>query len=36
MKKEYEPPKMTVVELKQESAILVTSGEYPNMPWGDE
>ena len=36
MKKEYEPPKMTVVELKQESAILVTSGDIYDMNWGDE
>lgn len=36
MKKEYEPPQMAVVELKHESAILVTSGDINDMNWGDE
>jgi len=32
----YAPPKMQVIELKAECTVLTISGEYPNMPWGDD
>ena len=35
-KKKYVKPEVTVVILQSESKILTTSGEYPEMPWGDE
>lgn len=32
----YEQPKMQAIKLKAECTVLTTSGEYPNMPWGDD
>ena len=34
-KQGYVKPAMIVVQLQSESKILTTSGDYPEMPWGD-
>ena len=35
-KKDYIKPQTTVIVLQSESKILTTSGEHPQMPWGDD
>ena len=34
-KQKYVKPEMIVVKLLSENKILITSGDYPQMPWGD-
>lgn len=35
-KKDYLKPLITVVLLQSENKLLTTSGEHPQMPWGDD